>query len=54
VIKSLSIILLAFFIEACVPMPHKAFRTPFIFGEIAGNSDALAATRVRAIAAPVG
>lgn len=35
-------------------MPHKAFRTPYIFGEIDSNAETLAATRVRAIAAPEG
>ncbi len=35
-------------------MPHKAFRTPYIFGEIDGSADSLAQARVRAIAAPEG
>lgn len=52
--RSSLILALVVLLEACVPLPHKAFRTPFVFGEINADTETIATMRVRAISFPEG
>ena len=45
-------LILSLLLAACVPFPHKAFRTPFVYGKLDADAETIANARVRAISFP--